>query len=50
MNRMISLKDPPPDKVAPKPKPSRAEEALRIIEEHANDLREIVKKLRRPLN
>ena len=31
---------------APKPKPSRSEEVLRIIEEYANDLREIIKKLR----
>jgi hypothetical protein len=40
-----------PDKEAPKPKPSRSQEAaLRIIEEYANDLREIIKKLRRLLN
>ncbi|MCP3459742.1 hypothetical protein [Bradyrhizobium sp. CCGUVB23] len=31
-------------------KPSRLEEARRIIEEYANDLREIIKKLRRHLN
>jgi len=42
--------EPAPDKEAPKPKPSRSEEALRIIEEYANDLREIIKKLRRLLN
>jgi hypothetical protein len=45
----------PPDKPvsgkeAPKPKPSRSEEALRIIEEYAGTLREIIKKLRRKLN
>lgn len=34
----------------PRPKPSRAEEALRIIEEYANGLREIIKKLRQRLN
>jgi hypothetical protein len=47
---MISPDDPAPGKEAPKPKPSRSEEALRIIEEYANDLRQIIKKLRRLLN
>ena len=47
---MISLVEPAPDKEAPKPKPSRSEEALRIIEEYAKELREIIKKLRRLLN
>ena len=47
---MISLVEPTPDKEAPKPKPSRSGEALRIIEEYANDLREIIKKLRCLLN
>ncbi|WP_271572309.1 hypothetical protein [Bradyrhizobium sp. CCBAU 11386] len=38
----------PKQKSAPKEaKPTRAEEALRIIEEYANGLREIIKKLRR---
>jgi hypothetical protein len=37
-------------KEAPKPKPTRLEEALRIIEEYADDLREIIKKLRRKMN
>jgi hypothetical protein len=37
-------------KQPPKPKPSRREEALRIIEEYVNDLREIIRKLRRKLN
>lgn len=31
-------------------KPSRLEEARRIIEEYANDLREIIRKLRRKMN
>ncbi len=31
-------------------KPSRTEEALRIIEEYADDLRQIIDKLRRRLN
>jgi hypothetical protein len=41
---------PGPDKEAPKPKPTRSEELLRIIEEYANDMREIIKKLRRRLD
>lgn len=32
------------------PKPSRSEEALRIIEAYVNDLREMIKKLRQRLN
>jgi signal recognition particle subunit SEC65 len=40
--------DEPKDK--PPPKLSRSEEARRIIEEYAADLREIIKKLRRHLN
>jgi hypothetical protein len=40
----LSGKDEPP------PKPSRLEEARRVIEEYAADLREIIKKLRRRLN
>jgi hypothetical protein len=47
---MISPDEPTPATEAPKPKPSRSNEALRIIEEYANDLREIIKKLRRLLN
>jgi hypothetical protein len=43
-----------PKPVAPEPtkepKPSRLEEARRIIEEYANDLREIIEKIRRKLN
>jgi hypothetical protein len=34
----------------PKSKPSRSEEALRIIEEYAKGLREIIKKRRQRLN
>lgn len=34
----------------PEPKPTRLEEARRIIEEYANDLREIILKLRRKMN
>ena len=39
-----------PDQDKPRAKPSRAEEALRIIEEYASGLREIIKKLRQRLN
>jgi hypothetical protein len=42
--------EPPPDKNEPAPELSRSEEARRIIEEYAADLREIIKKLRRHLN
>jgi hypothetical protein len=38
------------DKDKPPPKLSRSEEALRIIEEYADHLREIIKKLRRRLH
>jgi hypothetical protein len=38
------------DQDKPRPKPSRSAEALRIIEEYANGLREIIKKLRQRLN
>jgi hypothetical protein len=34
----------------PPPKPSRLEEARRVIEDYAADLREIIKKLRQHLN
>ncbi len=42
--------EPTKGKEVSKPKPSRQEEALRIIEEYATDLREILKKLRGKLN
>jgi hypothetical protein len=32
------------------PRPSRLDEARRIIEEYASDLRDIIKKIRRYLN
>jgi hypothetical protein len=38
------------DQDKPSPKLSRSGEALRIIEEYANGLREIIKKLRQRLN
>lgn len=37
-------------KEEPQPSPSRIEEARQLVEEYANDLREIIKKLRRPLH
>ena len=40
-------KDEPPPRP---PKLSRSEEARRVIEEYVNDLRKIIKKLRRRLN
>jgi hypothetical protein len=46
----MSPPDEPVRKEAPKPKPSRLEEAQRIIEQYLNDLREIIEKLRRRLN
>jgi hypothetical protein len=39
-----------PNKEPPRPKPSRSDEALRIIEEYANALREIIEKLRQRLD
>jgi hypothetical protein len=39
-----------PGKEAPKPEPSRSEEAMRIIEAYAAALREIIKKLRSKLH
>ena len=48
------MKQPPEEpgrgKEAPEPKLSRLEATLRVIEEYADDLREILKKLRRRLN
>jgi hypothetical protein len=46
---------PPPEgprlgKDEPSSKPTRLEEARRIIEEYANDLREMIRKLRKKLN
>jgi hypothetical protein len=35
---------------APEPEPSHMKEARRLIEEYADDLREIIKKLRSHLN
>lgn len=39
-----------PDKEASEFKPSRPEEIRRLIEQYADDLREIIKRLRWPLN
>jgi hypothetical protein len=46
----MTPKEPPSGKEQPPPKLSRPEEARRIIEEYAADLREIIKKLRQRLN
>ena len=37
-------------KEAPEPEPSRSEEGLRVIKDHANNLREILKRLHKVLN
>jgi hypothetical protein len=42
--------DHTPDQVAPEPKPSDSDEALRPIKEYADGLREYIEKLRRNLN
>ena len=44
MNQSDQQEDRPP------PKPSRLEQARQIIEEYANDLREIVRRLRQRLS
>jgi hypothetical protein len=53
-HRTIGLMNKPDEqtsgKEAQEPEPSRLEEARRIIEQYAGDLREIIKKLRRRLN
>jgi hypothetical protein len=41
--------DEPASGKEPQPRPSRLDEARRIIEEYADDLRNIIKKLRRYL-
>ncbi|MCP3402028.1 MULTISPECIES: hypothetical protein [unclassified Bradyrhizobium] len=44
---------PPPEEPRPEDSPSeptRVEQARRIIEEYANDLREIIEKLRQKMN
>jgi hypothetical protein len=43
-------KEPPRDKDEPSPKSSRLEEARQIVEEYAEGLRQIIKKLRRYMN
>jgi hypothetical protein len=42
--------EPPPGKEEPPPKLSRSEEARRVIQEYADELREIIKKFRRRFN
>lgn len=46
---MKQTDEPRPDEL-PAPEPSRLDEARRIVEEYAKDLREIIQKLRRKLN
>jgi hypothetical protein len=47
---MNEIDEQSPRKELPQRNTSRMEEARRLIEEYANDLREIIKKLRRHLN
>jgi hypothetical protein len=47
---MKPTEEPRPGKDDPAPELSRSEQARRIIEEYANDLLEIIKRLRRRLN
>jgi hypothetical protein len=47
---MSQSDEPPAGERTSKPKPSRLEEARRIIEEYAEELREIIRKLRRRLH
>jgi hypothetical protein len=47
---MNSSDEPSPVRKTPEPQPSRVDEARRIIEEYADSLREIIRKLRRHLN
>jgi hypothetical protein len=42
--------EPSPGKEPPKPEPPPTEEARRLIKEYADDLREIMKRLRRLLD
>ena len=42
--------DHTPDQVAPEPKLPDSDEALRVIKEYADGLREYIEKLRRNLN
>jgi hypothetical protein len=48
--RMTKKHDKPSAEQPADAKPSRSEEARRIIQEYVNDLLEIIKKLRRRLN
>jgi hypothetical protein len=50
LRSMMPQDDEPTSKPEPPSKPSRTEEARRIIEEYANDLREIRKKFRKLFN
>jgi hypothetical protein len=47
---MMPQDDEPTSGSEPPSKPSRTEEALRIVEEYADDLRKILKKLRKLFN
>jgi hypothetical protein len=44
------IKPEEPSEKKKEPQPSRLEEARQIIEEYANDLREIIRRLQRKVN
>jgi hypothetical protein len=50
LSAMKPPEEPSPGKVERSPKLSRSEDARRIIQEYIDNLREIIKKLRRRLN
>jgi hypothetical protein len=47
---MNEIDEQPPPKEVPQRNTSRLEEARRLLEEYANDLRDIIRKLRRHLD
>jgi hypothetical protein len=42
--------EPPKPQDASSPRPSQGEDARRVVEDYANSLREIIRRLRRRLN
>jgi hypothetical protein len=46
----MGQKHPPPPEDESKDQPSRTDQARQAAEEYANDQREILKKLRKPIN
>ena len=51
MTALIRIADSKPEgRDEPKDRPSRTDKACQVAEEYANDQREIIKKLRKPIN